>query len=103
CFYIINLFHEKRIGNLSIIALLLSLESCLHYGLFGIPLLYLIPATFIGMLAQKLLYTTRLQPYILLTACLLTQGWLIEPVFLHIPAINSYTNLKIIANIIVMI
>jgi len=102
CFYIISLYQEMNVGKLMFIGLLISLESSLHYDIFGTQLLYLVPITIIAYQTQKTFYSNAIQPYLLLIACLLTQSFLVEPYLLHIPAPISYTNSKIIANIVVL-
>lgn len=103
CFYMLYLYKENSFYNLFCITFLLCLESSLYYGRFLIPLLYLIPATLISTQAKKFFFTTIWQPFVMLIFCLAFQSFIIEPVLLHIPATNAYTNSKIIANIIVIL
>lgn len=102
CFYILNICEKRSFITFMIFALLIALESSLYYGKFGIQLLYLVPVTFIAFKAKQTFWNWKFQPYIILVSCLLIQSYLIEPVLLGIPATFSYTNSKIIANIIVL-
>jgi len=102
CFYIMKLYKETTIFELCSMGCLMCLESSLYYSHFGLQLLYLIPASFIGLQSQKLFYVSRIQPYLLLTGCLLVQYFLIEPIILDNHIISNYTPVKIIANIIVL-
>lgn len=104
CFFILYIYEEeKQLDKLIIVCLLISLESSLNYGQFGSQLLCLIPISLIAYFAQKLLYATSIQPYLTLISCIFAQSFLIEPLFLMISSPISYTNSKIIANIIVLL
>lgn len=102
CAYIMNLYKESNLLRLCTIASLLCLESSLYFGHFGLQLLYLIPATFIGIQSQKFFYVSRIQPYLLLISCLLVQYFIIEPMQMDNHIISTYTPVKIIANIIIL-
>lgn len=102
CFFCIQLYAEKSTTRLSFLAILISLESLLYFGKFGVQLVYLIPLIYISREAQKSLYATALQPYILLISCIALQSFILEPYMLQIGPSPLYTLSKIIANIIVL-
>jgi hypothetical protein len=70
-----------------------------YYGRFGLALIYLIPATFLGIKMRHTFYDTVWQYYLLLAGCLLAQIALIEYGILGLPISVSYTISTIIANI----
>ncbi len=102
CFYFLALYYEKDVARLLALILLISLQSSLHYGQFGFQLICLIPVTCIGIYANRFLYASSLQSYMLITVFLAAQSLWIEPYLLKTSTVSSYTNFKIIANIIVM-
>ena len=103
CFYVLHISTSSSIRRLSVIAFFIYFESFLHYGQFGIQLMYIIPLTILGKKAKKNFYWTSLHPYILLTLALVTQSLFIDGYSLHSVASNTYTITKIIANIIVLL
>ena len=102
CFYIFNMWEQRNVFIFIFFAFLIALESSLYYGQFGVQLLYLLPITLLAFKAKQTFWNWNFQPYLILMACLLIQSYLIEPFLLGIPATFSYTNSKIIANIIVL-
>lgn len=102
CAYIIIMFQTRTIFVISSTWLLLALESTLYFGIFGATLIYIIPAYYVGILMQKVLYKKSLQPYILLIICLLARHFLVS--FLSAPVSNPLicTLWAIFANIIVI-
>lgn len=102
CFYILNMCDKRNFVTFVVFGFLIALESSLSYGKFGIQLLYLIPLTLITFKIKKTFWAWKFQPYIILIVCLLVQSYLIEPFLLGISPTYSYTESKIIANIIVL-
>lgn len=102
CFFFIQIYKEKSISKISFLAFLISLESLLYFGKFGMPLFYLIPLGFISFHAQKNFHALSLQPYFLLACCIILQSMCFEPLMLHLALSSCYTFYKIIANIIVL-
>jgi hypothetical protein len=102
CFYILNICDKRSLITFIIFAFLIALESSLYYSKFGVQLLYLIPITLIAFKVQKTFWSWKFQASLILITCLLIQSYFIEPFLLGIPATFSYTNSKIIANIIVL-
>lgn len=103
CIYAFAVFQSVGKRKLSTLVALLLLESFVFYGKFGLELLYLIPFTLMSRRARNTLYLLSIQPHIFLICCLLCQSLIIEQYLLHFDISFSYTILKIIANIIVMI
>lgn len=86
------------------IALLMALISCqsfVYYGIFGLPLLYLIPIAVIAGRMQKACYITPTYRYGILLMCLLGQ-LVVEQAVLNVPTTPSYTLTTIFANIVVL-
>ncbi len=102
CFYILQLCRPMSWPRILYCLLLLSLNPLIHYGRFGLGLVYLIPATFIGIKMRHTLYDTVWQYYLLLAACILAQIGLIEYGILGLPISASYTISTILANLIVI-
>lgn len=98
--YTLELFKPVNIMRLSIMALLLSLESFLFFGQFGLCLIYLIPFTLLIVHAKQFVYGNRLYSLLLLSLFILIQSFGIEYGLLGIKPVVGYTNVKIIANII---
>lgn len=82
---------------------LLSLQSFFYCGRFGLQLFYLIPTTIIGIKAREWFYAPPILPYILLMLCLIAHALIIGNYAGFLVLEGSYTFIKIIANIIVMI
>lgn len=102
CLFCVQLYSEKSVSRLSFLAVLISLESLLYFGKFGVQLLYLIPIFFISHEAKKNLHAVALQSYIILISCIALQSFILEPYMLQIGPSALYTFSKIIANIIVL-
>ena len=102
CFFCIQLYKESSVRRLSFLGLLISFESLLYFGKFGVQLIYLIPLILIGFQAQKMLNARSIQPYFILTCCITLQCVFLEPFILHTGHSTLYTFSKIIANIIVL-
>lgn len=119
CWYILTLYKPNtpttatpkinsmvnKLYRLIPVGLFICLESLVQYDNFGIQLIYLLPATIIGLKAQKSLHAIWAQPYLLLIICLFAQALLIDqspPQIGTFFSYSSYTSLKIIANIIVL-
>lgn len=102
CFYILQL--SRAMGPVRIIfsCLLLSLSPLIHYGRFGISLVYLIPATLLGIKMKLTLYDAIWQYYLLLIACIVAQIGLVEWWILGLPISLSYTISTILVNLIVV-
>lgn len=103
CWYALTVFRHYNLKKLSIVALLLSLESYTQYDTFGLILIYLTPLTLLALWIKKILYPTIAQPYIFLTLSLCLQHLLVELYMLSLNTPHTWTFSKIIANIIVMI
>ena len=102
CFFCIQLYKDSSTTRLSFLALLISLESLLYFGKFGVQLFYLIPIMVISFQAQKMLYARSAQPYFILVGCITLQCVFLEPFMLQTGSSILYTFSKIIANIIVL-
>jgi hypothetical protein len=99
--YSLSLFNKINVTRLSIIALLLSLESFLFFGKFGLELIYLIPISIVVIQLRRFVYGNCIYPYLILALFILLQTFAIEYFLLGIKPAIGYTNMKIIANIIV--
>lgn len=102
CFYILSLSGIVTIPRILFVSLLLSLASLIQTGHFGICLLYVIPATALGISIKHMLYGSYWQYYLLLAACLLAQVFLIECWILGLSWSISYTISILFVNILVI-
>ena len=102
CFYILQLSRPMGIIRMVMACLLLSFPPLIQYDRFGLELLYLIPATFLGISMRKILYDSYWQYYLLLAACLLAQILIVEQVILHLGISITYTISTLFANLIVI-
>lgn len=102
CFYILQLSRPISWPRILFACGLASLEFLLFYGRFGLNLLYLIPATFLGIKMSHTLYESRWQYYLLLGACILSQKLLLEPFILGISSSINYTLSTLFANLVVI-
>lgn len=102
CFYILQLSRPMSWPRILYSLLLLSLNPLIYYGRFGLGLVYLIPATFLGIKMRHIFYDTVWQYYLLLGTCILAQIGLIEYGILGLPISASYTISTIVANMIVI-
>lgn len=101
-FYILQLALPISLIRIIICCLLLSIAPLINYGRFGLALIYVIPATLIGIKMRQTLYDSVWQYYVLLAACLLAQIILLEYFILHLPVSIPYTISTIFANLIVI-
>lgn len=99
CFYILQLARPISWPRIIFGCTLASLEFLLFYGRFGLNLIYLIPATFLGIKMSHTLYESRWQYYLLLVACILTQKLLLEPLILGVSSTITYTLSTLFANL----
>ncbi|MDP3889182.1 MAG: hypothetical protein Q8Q25_01405, partial [bacterium] len=100
-FYGLQIFTANN-KHLSIIGLAILLESFIYSGWFGLPILYLIPLTILGLNGRKNLYTNRFLALLAGILAILTQCLLIEVLFLKNFPLNYYTLVKITGNIIMI-
>lgn len=101
CFYILQLARPISWPRIGTGCCLASLEFLIFYGRFGLNLLYLVPATFLGIKMSHTLYESRWQYYLLLATCILGQKLLLEPFILGISSSITYTLSTLFANLIV--
>ncbi len=99
---IITSFKPRAWYHTLMLLLLISLESFLFYGIFGLPLLYMLPALLLTSISRRMLYITKLYPPLIATTCILLQILAIELGLLGLPLSPWYTMGKIIATIIVI-
>ncbi len=99
CFYILQLARPISWPRIITGCTLAGLEFLLFYGRFGLNLLYVIPATFLGIKMSHTLYESRWQYYLLLAACILSQKLLLEPFILGISSSITYTLSTLFANL----
>lgn len=102
CFYILQLSRPMSLARITVTYLLLSLSPLIHYGRFGTSLVYLIPATLLGIKMRHTLYDALWQYYLLLACCILAQIALVEWGILGLPISASYTISTIIVNLLVI-
>lgn len=102
CFYILQLARPISWPRIFTACGLASLEFLLFYGRFGLNLVYLVPATFLGIKMSHTLYESRWQYYLLLAASILSQKLLLEPFILGISSSITYTLSTLFANLIVL-
>jgi hypothetical protein len=102
CFYILQLSRPMGLARIIFSYLLLSLSSLIHYGRFGLSLVYLIPATLLGIKIRHTLYDSVWQYYLLLILCVIGQICLVEWWILGLPISVSYTISTVLANLLVI-
>jgi hypothetical protein len=102
CFYILQLSRPLGLARIIFSCFLLSLSSLIHYGRFGINLVYVIPATLLGIKIRHTLYDAVWQYYLLLVACLIAQKVLVEWWILGLPISISYTISTVLVNLLVI-
>lgn len=102
CFYILQLSRPMGIIRILTACLLLSFSPLIQYDRFGLELLYLIPATFLGNYMRQMLYDSYWQYYLLLAACLLTQMVVVEQWILHLGISITYTISTLFVNLMVI-
>jgi len=101
-FYAYTLLGPIGKSQLGILLLLLCIEQFLIMGHFGLPLLYLLPATTMAFMLRRILYSHSFLPHLLIIYCLTVQLLVVEPHILHLFENKIYTIGKIFANILVM-
>lgn len=102
CFYILQLARPISWLRIFTACGLASLEFLLFYGRFGLNLLYLVPATFLGIKMSHTLYESRWQYYLLLATCIISQKALLEPFILGISSSITYTLSTLFVNLVVI-
>jgi hypothetical protein len=102
CFFCLNLYTEISIKRVSLLTVLLSLESLLYVGKFGAQLPYLVALVFIVPYAKRLFHAHVFQPYILLVICMGIQTFFFESSLSLYTNYGLYTLSAIIANLIVL-
>lgn len=102
CFYTLQLSKPLSWPRIIFGCFFISVYSFILYGRFGLDLIYLIPATLIGLQMQHTFYNSLRQYYVLLAGMLIIKLALIEPLILHMPFIIPYTILTICVNIFLM-
>lgn len=102
CFYIMQLSRPISIFKIIFACTVLCITPLIVYGRFGLTLLYLIPATFLGIIMRHTLYKSYWQYYALLIACLLVQIYVIEYAILHLPVSGTYTISILFVNIVMI-
>ena len=91
CFYACLLFRPTRPNILALIILLISLEQFIILGHFGIPLLYILPATAIAFKARLLFYSQQFPRLIVTLFCLVSQLLIINPLIFGLFDRKIYT------------
>lgn len=102
CFYLLQLARPISWCRITFVCLLFSLSSLLHYDRFGLSLVYLIPATLLGIKMAKVLYDSYWQYYLLLGACLLAQIIIVEHLILHLSISIPYTIFTLFVNLVII-
>lgn len=102
CFYLLQLARPISWWRITFVCLLFSLSSLLHYDRFGLALVYLIPATLLGIKMRKVLYDSYWQYYLLLAACLLAQIIVVEHLILHLSISIPYTISTLFVNLVII-
>lgn len=102
CFLILQLSRPMPLTRIAFSCLLLSFNPLIHYGRFGISLVYLIPAILLGIKMRHTLYNSVWQYYLLLIACILAQIGLVEWWILGLPISLSYTISTVLVNLVVI-
>ncbi len=102
CFYIAQLAYPIGLTRIIPTCFLLSLYPLIFYDRFGLNLIYLIPASFLGTKIRHVFYDTQWHYLLLLIACLLTEIGIIEYALLGLSISLTYTFLVLFVNIIVL-
>lgn len=102
CFYLLQLARPISWCRVTFVCLLFSLSSLLHYDRFGLALVYLIPATLLGIKMRNVLYESHWQYYLLLAACLLAQIIVVEHLILHLTISIPYTISTLFVNLVII-
>jgi len=102
CFYLLQLSRPIPISRIIISCLLFCLSSLILYDRFGLSLIYVIPATLLGIKMRHILYNSSWQYYLLLALCLLVQIGLVEHLILHWSVSIPYTISTLFVNLMVI-
>ncbi len=102
CFYLLQLARPISFCRITVVCILFSLDSLLHYDRFGLSLIYLIPATILGIKMRKVLYDSYWQYYALMAACLLVQIIVVEHLILHLSISIPYTISTLFVNLVII-
>jgi hypothetical protein len=103
CLYISQLFSAPSWWRLSFLAIIIALESFFYYGTFGIDLIYLLPATLIGLHMRTALDAKTVNRFLLLAACIFIQNLVVNSYLLQASNPATYTVTKILANMGLML
>ena len=103
CFYAVILMGQTNIQRIIFVLVLLSCESLLLYGTFGLSLLYLLPLSILMLEAKNVLNKTIALPYIFWGASIIVQELLIKTYIPTTARFFPFTLLKICASIILLI
>lgn len=85
----------------ALLLLLICCESFVYYGTFGLPLIYLLPLSGIGLIVQRACYITPLYHFCLLLIALAGQ-LAVDHLVLKAALTPSYTLTIIFANIVIL-
>ena len=99
--FCIVVLYSYRITQLAWVIFLLSCESLIFHGRFGLALIYIIPVILLAQSLRKVLLMPHTLPYLTLLACLTTETFLIEHVVLGWPLVSFYTGIKMCGSLIV--
>ncbi len=101
--YMISLlFYRPTWPQLGFMLFLACLQSFLYFNIFGLSLLYFIPAILITHRLKHMLYMSKIYPLILAFGCLIVQVYGVELALLGLHNPTSYTAFKIFGTLIVV-
>lgn len=102
CIFSIFIFRTSSKNIVIFLMLLLTLEGLLDMYVYGIPLFYLIPITFLAVLTRAVLqHYSTIPLYIALIACLFSHTFFLG-YFNTAPRLSYYTFYEIFANMILL-
>lgn len=101
--YVIESLKAFWFPAIALLLLLLTSESLIYYGNFIFPLMYLIPLYGIGRTIAKTCFIKKRILYLYLIVCLFGQIFILEYLFLGLPASIPYTGSKIFATVAILI
>lgn len=103
CFYTLLIFRTTSRAQITVTACTLLAKDFIVHGLFGLPLVYLVPLT-VGAhcLKKRLFYQTSLFHYLFVTLALLAQIYLIEWALLGLYQPINYVFFSIFGTLIVL-
>jgi hypothetical protein len=96
------LFYRSNRPQLGFMIFLVSLQSFLYFNIFGLSLLYLIPAILITQRLKPMLYTCKIYPLVLALGCLMAQIYGINSGLLGLENPIYYTIFKIFGTLILV-